>query len=152
MSISVHGSFQNLTNNWRKNKSWFTSLQSAAGRGTWKPDDGWQQMPPQASSAASNGPWPVQHQQAFISLSPRKLTSNFCFSLWWLRVSGLIPRTRLLSSRRWKLSKRCTPESWRGKTSFLSCGRKQKKRKSCTTFKNFGVINKEITPSMRGDW
>lgn len=120
---SAHGSFQIYTNNWRKNNSWFKSSQSAEGRGTWKPRRNcWKKKPPQRSSTAPDCPSPAQHQQAFISLPHRELTSNFCFSLWWLRVSGLRLRARLLSSRRWKLSKRCTAESWRGKTSFLSCG------------------------------
>lgn len=82
----------------------------------------WKKKPPQRSSTAPDCPSPAQHQQALISLPHRELTSNCCFSLWWLSVSGLRLRARLLSSRRRKLSKRCTAESWRGKTSFLSCG------------------------------
>lgn len=52
-------------------------------------------------------------------LSPfthRELTSNFCCSLWWFRVSGLSRRALLLSSRRQSSSK-----SWTGKASFFSC-------------------------------
>lgn len=134
---SAHGSFQIYTNNWRKNNSWFKSSQSAEGRGTWNCNC-WKKKPPQRSSTAPDCPSPAQHQQAFISLPHRELTSNFCFSLWWLRVSGLRLRARLLSSRRRKLSKRCTAESWRGKTSFLSCGGGE--HKSCNHLKHFILI------------
>lgn len=61
-----------------------------------------------------------------LAVAHTELTSNFCFCLWWLRVSGSSLRAALLSSRRQKPSKCCTPGSWKGRTSFLSCGRGQK--------------------------
>ena len=63
----------------------------------------------------------------YLPFTLRHLTSNFCFSLWWLRVSGLRLRAWLLPSRRRKLSKCCAPWSRRGETSFLSCGREAEK-------------------------
>lgn len=89
----------------------------------------------------STADWPsaALQKQAFISRSHRRLTSNFCFSLWSLRVSGLRLKARLLSSRRLKFSKRCTAESWRGKTSFLSC-RGKKKKKNSNRLKHFRLI------------
>lgn len=86
----------------------------------------------------------VRHQRAFILLSRRELTSNFCFSLWWLSASWLSLRARLLSSRRRKLSKRCTPWSWRGKTSFLSCGRRETNRRTQSCLQNFKLITKKF--------
>lgn len=85
----------------------------------------------------STADWPSAALQklAFIARPHRRLTSNFCFSLWSLRISGLRLKARLLSSRRPKFSKRCTAESWRGKTSFLSCrGKKEKKQQSFKAF------------------
>lgn len=86
--------------------------------------------------SAADWPSAALQKQAFICRPHRRLTSNFCFSLWSLRVSGLRLKARLLSSRRPKFSKRCTAESWRGKTSFLSC-RGKKREKKQQSFKAF---------------
>lgn len=81
----------------------------------------------------------------YLPFSLRHLTSNFCFSLWWLWVSGLRLRAWLLSSRRRKLSKCCTPWSRRGETSFLNCGREtEKNTRGCSQWKYFNIKDKVI--------
>lgn len=108
-----------------------------ARRGTWQPEATTEKRKKKVSTAG----WPSAALQikAFISRPHRRLTSNFCFSLWSLRVSGLRLKARLLSSRRPKFSKRCTAESWRGKTSFLSY-RGKKKKKNSNRLKHFRLI------------
>lgn len=50
------------------------------------------------------------------------LTRSCCCSLWWLRVPGLSLKFWFRSSKRRKLSKHCTAETWTGRTSLI-CGR-----------------------------
>lgn len=118
-----HGSFQHFTNNFRKNNLWFTSSTADRGKELLEAN-----MSADSKSLGSSfylirvvRPPPSTHNP-FSSVNRVQLTSNFCCSRWWLRVSGPSFKIWFLSSKIWKLSKHCTAEMWIGRTSFICQG------------------------------